>query len=505
MNENFPEIKVPPIEIIPGSNGEPAEVKGLLPIEHFVGRYLRHCLVDRFGNPVQTPHFHREAYYLFSHPEEYQKVIWVAPRGFAKSTINQFFVTLYHAVVTKKYGEQLLIGAVQGLAERWLAKIKAELTNNDKLIRDFGELSTEKSKSGKWAADEIHLSNGEIIVARGVGGSMRGLHPRRLAPDDLESDELARSQAQVEKTEDWLRGTVIPMQREEGGVTSWTGTFIDEDSVLRRAFYGKGWDDSWYRIIHSAAVGEDGKPAWPGESIWPEAFSYEFLQKRAREITLRIFMAEYMNMPISGVNPIFRREWIEYYEEEDLPKFMMKIVTVDPAISIKETSDESAIVVLGVDMSPDAPTETIYILDVDHGHWDTNTLVRRIMEMYRRHKAKYVVLETISFQQALVPALQREARDQQYFMEIAEVKPFKDKVTRAKSVSHLLEQGHVKFRKEQSDLIDQMLAFPKKGMGNDMVDAIVHGLQDLVDNWQRVDDYYGETEDDDVAIDVLGY
>lgn len=506
MNENFPEIRVPEITFIKDGKGNIVDATGFSPMEKFVGRYLKHYLVDRFGKPVTSPRFHREAYYVYSYPEIYPKSIWVAPRGFAKSTLNQFFATLYYAIVTKTFGEQLLIGAVQGLAERWLAKIKAELTNNDKLINDFGELSTEKDKNGKWAADEILLTNGERVVARGVGGSMRGLHPRRLAPDDLESDELARSQAQVEKTEDWLRGTVIPMQREEGGVISWTGTFIDEDSVLRRAFYKKGWDDSWYRMIHSAAVDDNGEPAWPGNSIWPEAFSNEFLRVRAREITLRIFMAEYMNMPISSLNPIFRREWIEYFEEKDLPEFMMIILAVDPAISEKDINDETAVIALGVDMSPKRPTENIYILDADHGHWSITDSVRRILEMYRRYKAKYVVVETIAFQQALVSALQREARDQQYFMEITEVKPFKDKVTRAKSVSPLLEQGHVKFRKEQEDLIGQMLAFPRKGAPKDMVDALVHGLQNLIDNWQRVDDYYNEDQEEPtLAFPKLGY
>ena len=216
-------------------------------------------------------------------------------------------------------------------------------------------------------------------------------------------------------------------------------------------------------------------------------------------------MAEYMNMPISSLNPIFRREWIEYYQEKDLPEFLMVILAVDPAISEKDVNDETAVIALGVDMSPTRPTENIYVLDSDHGHWGITDSVRRILEMYRRYKAKYVVVETIAFQQALVPALQREARDQQYFMQITEVKPFKDKVTRAKSVSPLLEQGHVKFRKEQEDLIGQMLAFPRKGAPKDMVDALVHGLQNLIDNWQRVDDFYSEDQEEErLAFEKLG-
>lgn len=491
----FPPIDVPKIEVTQNGKGEP-EVTGLLPIEVFIGTYFKHWLRTRKGKPVQTPFFHREIYYLHENCEKYESIIWVCPRGFGKSIIN-FFSIIYNAVVTKKFGEQLLIGANQPLAERWLNKIKTELATNELLIRDFGNLCSEGDKDGKWSNDEIKLRNGERIYAKGYGSAMRGLHPAMIYMDDIENDEQVLSSVQIEKMEDWIRGTVINMQNDEDSVLFWTGTFLERDSVLQKAYEGKGWDDSWFRIKHEAewteeAEGEHKKvsrwhPYGVTDPIWPQRHSTEWLRKRERKIGSSKYLAEFMNDPRAKDRAIFSKEYLRYYEPEDLPKLIRAIVLIDPAASTKEINCESAIVVLGTDAGRN-PTPDIFVLDDESGFWDESTLVRKAINYYIKWRADYVGIEEVSFSTLLLNSVEMESARQGIFLPVEAKKPrSKDKVTRAKSVRPLFERGHVRFLQTQNELIDQLINFPRKGTLKDKVDAFVYGLIDLMRHWDDVD------------------
>lgn len=310
---DFPKIDVPRVKAVQGADGK-IEITGLLPIERFVGTYFKHLLRTRRGRPIQTPHFHREIYYLYEYPEKFEppdgetSIIWVCPRGYGKSIVN-FFSVLYDALVTKRYGEQLLIGANKDLTERWMGKIKTELTTNELLIngdskagiQGFGELCSDGDKDGKWSNDEILLRNGERIYAKGYGSGMRGMHPGKIVLDDIENDEEAKSPVQIEKMEDWMRGTVINMQNDEDSVLYWTGTFLERDSVLQKAYDGRGWDDSWVRLKHDAEWTEEAEEehkkisvSWPhaiGDSIWPQKYPTKWLRARERKIGSSKYLA----------------------------------------------------------------------------------------------------------------------------------------------------------------------------------------------------------------------
>lgn len=501
LNEGFPLIDVPEIVGQRDANGN-LEIVGYLGIEKFIYTYFRHRLRTRKGRPIQSAFFHREMYYLYEYPEKFAvedgepSIIWVCPRGFGKSIVN-FFSILYDALLTKRYGEQLLIGANQALAERWLNIIKTEITSNELIIKEFGELSSDGDKDGKWANDEIKLRNGERIYAKGYGTAMRGLHPAKIIMDDIENDEQAQSAVQIEKMEEWIRGTVINMQNDEDSVLYWTGTFLERDSVLQKAYEGRGWDNSWFRVKHDAEWTDEAEaehekvvshhPYKIGESIWPQKYSTKWLRAREKKIGSSKYLAEFMNDPKAKDRAIFNKEYLRYYEPEDLPKLIRAIVLVDPAVSTKEINCESAIVVLGTDAGRN-PTPDIFVLDDESGHWDESNLIRKVINYFLKWRADYVGIEEVSFSALLLNAVEMESARQGIFLPVEAKKPkSKDKVTRAKAVRPLFERGHVRFLQTQTELIDQLTNFPRKGVLKDKVDAFVYGLSDLARHWDDVD------------------
>ncbi len=492
----FPKIDVSPIEVFRDDKGEP-QIKGLLPIELFVGTYLSHWLKSRKGEKSPSPFFHRQMYYLYENSEKYGSLIWVCPRYFGKSVLN-FFSVIYDAVHTKKFGEQLWLGASGPLVDRWMNYIKTELTSNELIIRDYGVLCSEGDKDGKWTNEELKLRNGERIYGKGYGAAIRGLHPPKIIMDDIENDEQAESAVQIEKMEDWIRGTVINMQEEDDSVLLWTGTFLTRNSVLQKAYEGMGWDDSWFRIKHEAEWLKESDdlhnkistnhPYKVGDPIWPVRWSTEKLRRRERKIGSSKYLAEYMNDPRSKDLAVFSKEHIRYYEEDDLPKQMRSIVLIDPAVGTKEINCESAIVVLGVDASR-YPTPDIFVLDEESGHWEEAVLVRKAINYYLKWRSDYVGIEEVSFSKLLINSVEMESARQGIHLPVEAKKPrSKDKVTRAKSVRPLFERGHVRFLHTQNELIDQLITFPRKGALKDKVDAMVYGLIDLAKHWEDVDE-----------------
>lgn len=536
LNDGFPLIDVPEIVVTRDADGDP-DFTGLLGIEKFIGTYFKHRLRTRRGRPVATPHFHREMYYLYEYPEKFKppdgepSIIWVCPRGFGKSIIN-FFSILYDALVTKKFGEQLLIGANKPLAEMWLSKIKTELTTNELIIKGdpelgikgFGDLCSEGDKDGKWANDEIKLRNGERLYAKGFGSGMRGLHPGKIVMDDIENDEEALSPVQIGKMEDWIKGTVINMQNDEDSIMFWTGTFLERDSVLQKAYECNGWSaESFFRIKHDAEWTEEAEedhkrisahhPYNVGESIWPQKYPTKWLRAREKKIGSSKYLAEFMNDPKAKDRAVFNKEYLRYYEPEDLPKLIRAIVMVDPAVSTKEINCESAIVVLGTDAGRN-PTPDIFVLDDESGHWDEPTLIRKVINYHLKWRSDYVGIEEVSFSALLLNAVEMESARQGIHLPVEAKKPkSKDKVTRAKSVRPLFERGHVRFLQTQAELIEQLTNFPRKGVLKDKVDAFVYGLIDLAGHWDDVDyankKTSGQSDDfepeEDYAIEELCY
>ena len=477
-----------------------------LGIERFIITYLsRHWSSKTTGKLIKPAKFHRDLYYFVSNPEKYPLAILVAPRGFSKSVITMFFGPLYHALVTRKYEEILIIGASQDLADKWLGKMKHELTNNEKILRDFGELSTEGTSGGKWATDEIKLANGVSIVSRGRGSKIRGLHPQYIAIDDIEGDEGALSQTECDKIDRWIKAAIIPMQLEEGAVLHWDGTFLAPDSVLHKAYWGKseGFGEEWFRY-KKEAFGKDG------HSIWAERFSDNWLEFKRRVMGNSIFSAEYMNEPISSLNPVVRREWIRYYKSEELPQFMYKVLAIDPAISESESADKTAMCVIGGDNTTNNPSEKYFVLDADQDYWDINSTVRRTFDMYKAYAPDLIVVEKVGYQEALIQTLERECRDRGIWLPIEARIPDRDKGRRLKGVSPMIESGNVMFRNTQDDLIDQLIRFPagKGSAVDDLMDAFVYALTEFKDYWAYVqEENYKNTHEDktEYAIPQLAY
>jgi len=297
--------------------------------------FARFILRDHMDLPPAE--FHKEVYKLIT--EGNKKVAIAAPRNHAKSTIITLAFILWCALTEKK---KFIVIACDTFpqAKMFLEAIKKECEDNELLQELYGNQKTEK-----WSEADIELKIGCRIMAKGAEMKFRGLKYKQYRPDlvvidDLENDEMVENKERREKLRRWFSGTLMPAVDKAKGQFVYIGTVLHDDALLYRIL-SKDYYTDWVTRLYSA-VNPDGT------ALWPERFSVEELEEMKAEAIrngeLDLFMAEYMNNPITDENREFKRGYFKYYT--DLPtddkgqqKPMRITMTVDPAISKKDHAD----------------------------------------------------------------------------------------------------------------------------------------------------------------------
>ena len=416
------------------------------------------------NNSIVPPDFFPEISKLSL--DKLNRLLFIAPRGFAKSTLCSIFFPLWLGL--NKYKTDIfLVSATISLARELLRKIRAELENNELFLRDYGEM-----KSEKWTEDFLLLANGVAIRAKGRGFQIRGFRPDIIICDDLEDEESLYSKDQRDKLENWFFRTLLPALKPDQNLV-YIGTKLHQLSLISKLEQKEEFVSRKYLALVQ------------GKSIWEDLWKTESLLKLRQELGTYAFEAEFQNNPLSLEEQPVRPQFLEGVKVTGQPE--VSCLVVDPAISEKESSDYRAIGYF--ERTKDGFRE-VYS---EHSRCGITELVQKILDFYEKFKPNRIILEEVAFQQVLRKILTEEARKKHLFLPISsaslwaapnslggERKRPRDKLTRLMSVVHLFEQRLVEVR--NPDMKAELLVFPF-GDYDDLVDTIVYGLFFLM-NWQ---------------------
>ncbi len=408
-------------------------------------------------------------YHSFLKPvENLEGLVDVEPREHAKSTRMSLAYPLWR-VLTGKSRFILLMSASQEMANLFLENLKVELEENERIIEDFGE-----QKGDKWKTDFITLKNGSAIVSKGAGSSMRGIRHRQFRPDlviadDIMKDDLVNSPTQREKLYRWFKRVVMALGKDAFIVV--VNTIFHNDDLPSRLLreIEEGNLKNWLGLRFSAIL-ENGKP------LWPERWSLKDLEKKKLALGSVHFATEYLNEPLSDEDAVFKEEWIVYYEPSEIAEKLSRgkldvIMAVDPATG-KKTGDYSAIVVVGKDKE----TGILYVLDAVGEKVSDLKLIDKIIEKYLAFKPRRIIFEEVVFQEIYKNQVLREASKRGVHLPIKGVKPKVSKELRIQKLSPLVENGLLRFKRNQKLLIDQLIMFPK-GDHDDLPDALAYAVE----------------------------
>jgi predicted phage terminase large subunit-like protein len=413
---------------------------------------------------AEIPDFHKEIYRLLE--ADYKRLAIGAPRGFAKSTLLSL-VFLAWLICMKKAHFVLIVSDTYAQSVLFLDALKAELESNDKLQAFYGKMT-----SSHWSEGEI-ITNGIMVKAVGAGMKVRGLKYRNFRPDyilvdDIENEELTNSAERRNKLERWFNGALVPSLNRDGAVIV-VGTILHFEALLAKLLDKKQYTEYTKKTYRAT---KDWKT-----TIWEEHMNIKRLLEIKEEYIekgqISLFYSEYMNQPVTAEFQKFKYEDLKFYKEAELDrKLLNSYFFIDRAYSLAKTADFTGLVIVSVDRD-----NNWYVRIAERFKGREGELIDKIFYYARKFKTKIVGVEQKAFTNTFEPILNEEMRKRDFFFNTEEVKSLKEsKENRIEGLVPRYENGSIFLLREHTDLIDEMMQFPK-APHDDILDALSFGLR----------------------------
>lgn len=388
--------------------------------------------------------FHEE---WFNFLTQNKYTLLLAPRGSGKSTINSIAYPIWKCIIDPK----IRIIIVSNTFEQ--AKSFGRATKNyfesGKMQQYFGNLAGEP-----WSPQDLRLKNhGDLkesnITTLGVGGSMLGRHFDIGILDDVCDDENTNTSGQRRKVLEWYQKIFLPAIEPKGEIHV-VGTVFHSDDL----YHNIADDPSFLKNTYDAE-------GYQGGLLWPERLSREFLDNRKFQMGSVLYNMQYRNKIITDETSIFKEGWFRFYNK--LPDNVDYYQGVDLAIS--EKGDFFVITTIAKEPN----TGLYYLVDIFKGHYSLSQQFDHIIQKAENYHPIKIAIESNSYQKVVSDELKRNTA-----LPVRAINQFKDKVTRARQLSVLFENGSLLFPRNSKmveKLTTELLTFPRAKY-DDQIDSL---------------------------------
>ena len=427
---------------------------------YFCARYLSHYC------QCENAKFHNDAAkYIEANPE--CRAVFKWPRGHAKSVHLDIGIPLW-LKFKKMLHVMVLVGKSEDAADTLLGDLQAELQFNQRIIADFGD----QYNSGMWQEGEFVTQDGCAFFSRGRGQSPRGLRFREMRPDyiivdDLDDDEMCRSEARVSEMENWIKEALFGCFGGRDGRFIMVGNLIAKNSVLQKII-----DSPTVHTSSVNAIDKNGNPSWAA------CYTLEKLRDREQFMGYRRFQKEYMNNPITA-GAVFQSRWVQWKKMLPLKDYESIVLYIDPSFKASSQNDYKAAKIWA---RPKSGLKTASHNELHHlrafvRQCSVGEMVRWVYDRYAElpeEAAMMVYMEANFMQDTILDEFEREGNLRGWQLPIiADKRKKPDKFARIEAVSPLWERGFVWYNEAEKDNIDmkvgidQTLAFEKGSRAHD--------------------------------------
>jgi predicted phage terminase large subunit-like protein len=417
---------------------------------------------------------------------DHKYVAIAAPRGFAKST------SITHAFTLAKllFRESMfiiIISDTEYQSSLFLNAIKTELMENEALRAMFGVDSLTKDTETDVI---VRFNDGHEVrlIAKGSEQKLRGLkwgskRPDLVICDDLENDELVMNDDRRKKFKKWFMSAVVPILS-DSGVIRVVGTILHADSLLE-GFMPKLRDQ--YTVVTPLKEYATKYRGWVGvkykahDGTLPETakhFLWEAKQDREKLTRLResyvdqgtpeIYAQEYLNNPIDDSMRHFKKSDLIDLTADDKEKKLNYYITMDLAVTLKQSADWSVFIVWGVD-----DQGIVHVRHIIRQRMDSLEIVDTIFSLVKMYDPSLVVTEKGIIANSILPAIVRRMSEDDVYFQFELLPSTVDKLQRSQAIRLRARAGKVKIDKRADwygDFEEELLQFPR-GLKDDQVDA----------------------------------
>jgi len=244
-----------------------------------------------------------------------------------------------------------------------------------------------------------------------------------IIDDPISNREEAESEVIRNKVIDWYTSTFYTRQEKDAAMiviqTRWHEWDLSGFLQDNMANGGEKWE-----ILDLPAISDK----W--EALWPEKYDVDKLEQIKQSIWPRDFNSLYQWQPFDETWGAFKKEMFQYYDYNAIKSRDLNIITfIDPAISLKESADYTAIVTIGQDSS-----NNIYVLDIWRQRAEPDEIITNLFKIVDDWKPERVWIETVAYQKMLALEIKKQMQLRDKWFTLDEVKPMWEKEARIKSI-----------------------------------------------------------------------
>jgi hypothetical protein len=431
---------------------------------------------NRFRAPFSALH---DQIFAVLDDDRIKKALILAPRGFGKTSITQLGFTSKRIL----FGESRFIVPISCSSMQAVTQteaLKRELMSNTTIARLFGG-----NMKGDWfGKDQWVTSSNVCVMPRGSGQQVRGLlygdyRPDLIVIDDLEDSEAVRSEERRAKMKEYLYADVLNSvdEKDDNWRVVMIGTLLHEDAITANILneyeqaLKEGRKPDWH-VVHLSICDSQYRSNWP--DAFPDEKVRGMVEEYRRRGLLDVFAREYMNLPVSGESN-FKREYFKYFEEGEITKEkgIVNLVLVDPAKTTNESSCDTALVVVGVDVE----NHRLFIREVINGKLHPDEQYEMAFQLIRRWRARALGWEVTGLNEFITYPLKNAMREKNITVPLVELKARGKKEDRIAALLPFYRQGLVYHNKTTClDLEMQLLSYPRSRRW-DVMDALAYVVE----------------------------
>lgn len=349
-------------------------------------------------------------------------------------------------------------------------------------------------RGGSAAVDEWELTNDSGLLAAGILGAVTSARADALIIDDpvagrQEADsETVRGSVRSAYDDDLLTrlkpGASIILIQTRWHPEDLAGSILPEDwdgesgSILCRD--GLEWDALC--IPAQADRPDDPLGRRPGEYLWPEWFDAGHWQQY--KANARTWASLYQQRPKPESGNQFERDWVVWYEDDELPANLRHYGASDFAVTEKELEaksepDYTEHGIAGLDSGG-----VLWLVDWWSGQVELDESVRNQLALIRQHRPDWWWGEKGAQENSVRPVRRLLARETDTFDSYEYLPHIGDKVAKFQAFRAMAKDGRIRFPRKPwaQRLVDQLCSFPR-GRFDDAVDVcglLGRGLEGMV-------------------------
>lgn len=458
-------------------------------------------------------------YSLYGQNEGNSNKLIMLPRGHLKSHM----VATWASWIITRHPEitMLYLSATAELAELQLYAIQ-NIMGGTIYQRYFPEyINPQEGKREKWSQRKFSIDHDKrkqegirdaTVATAGLTTNTTGWHADVIIADDLvvpENAYTADGRESVSK-----KASQFTSIRNAGGFTMACGTRYHPSDVY------SVWKEQEYEVYDDEGTVVDRKPVWEikehaveveGVFIWPKTmrddkkffgFDNQVLARIRAEYTDKVqFHAQYYNNPNDPGSNRINRDRFQYYDRKHIRneggtwyfkrEKLNVYAAIDFAFSLTKKSDNTAIVVIGID-----PSGYIYVLDIDFFKSDKiKEYFEHLVILHSKWGFKKLRAEITVAQSVIVGDLKDKMREEGLSLVIDEHRPTRNEGTKQERIASALEHRYENmsvwhFKGGYTDVLEEELVMARPPH-DDLKDALASAVEIAVK--PKHSRYTGET------------